>query len=209
MRCRKVCSFDFDGTLTYSDTLLGFIAYAKGTVRFATGFLLYSPLLVAMKLGFIPNYKVKQRVFAHFFRGMRLTDFDVLCRSFAEHRGGILRPQAIQAVNRALADGAEVLIVSASIDNWVKCFVPYFGTNDEDRQRVSVLGTQVETDRNGLLTGRFATKNCYGAEKVRRIEAHCGDRTTYELTAYGDSCGDKEMLAYADKGYFKPFRRRA
>ena len=209
MKRTKVCSFDFDGTLTDSDTLIGFIAYTKGTVRFVAGFLLYSPLLVAMKLGFVPNYKVKQRVFAHFFKGMRLTDFDALCRSFAEHRRHILRPQAIQAVNQALADGAEVLIVSASIDNWVKCFVPYFGVNDEDRQYITVLGTQVETDTDGLLTGRFTTKNCYGAEKVRRIEAHCGDRTTYELTAYGDSRGDKEMLAYADKGYFKPFRQKA
>lgn len=208
MKRTKVCSFDFDGTLTDSDTLIGFIAYTKGTVRFVAGFLLYSPLLVAMKLGFVPNYKVKQRVFAHFFKGMRLTDFDALCRSFAEHRRHILRPQAIQAVNQALADGAEVLIVSASIDNWVKCFVPYFGVNDEDRQYITVLGTQVETDTDGLLTGRFTTKNCYGAEKVRRIEAHCGDRTTYELTAYGDSRGDKEMLAYADKGYFKPFRQK-
>ena len=208
MKRTKVCSFDFDGTLTDSDTLIGFIAYTKGTVRFVAGFLLYSPLLVAMKLGFVPNYKVKQRVFAHFFKGMRLTDFDALCRSFAEHRRHILRPQAIQAVNQALADGAEVLIVSASSDNWVKCFVPYFGVNDEDRQYITVLGTQVETDTDGLLTGRFTTKNCYGAEKVRRIEAHCGDRTTYELTAYGDSRGDKEMLAYADKGYFKPFRQK-
>ena len=208
MKRTKVCSFDFDGTLTDSDTLIGFIAYTKGTVRFVAGFLLYSPLLVAMKLGFVPNYKVKQRVFAHFFKGMRLTDFDALCRSFAEHHHHILRPQAIRAVHQALADGAEVLIVSASIDNWVKCFVPYFGVNDEDRQYITVLGTQVETDTDGLLTGRFTTKNCYGAEKVRRIEAHCGDRTTYELTAYGDSRGDKEMLAYADKGYFKPFRQK-
>ena len=208
MKRTKVCSFDFDGTLTDCDTLIAFIVYAKGTVRFVAGLLLYSPLLVAMKLGFVPNYKVKQRVFAHFFKGMRLTDFDALCRSFAEHRRHILRPQAIQAVNQALADGAEVLIVSASIDNWVKCFVPYFGVNDEDRQYITVLGTQVETDTDGLLTGRFTTKNCYGAEKVRRIEAHCGDRTTYELTAYGDSRGDKEMLAYADKGYFKPFRQK-
>ena len=209
MRRTKVCSFDFDGTLTDCDTLIAFIAYAKGTVRFVAGLLLYSPLLVAMKLGLVPNYKVKQRVFAHFFKGMRLTDFNALCRSFAEHHRHILRPQAIQVVNRALANGAEVLIVSASIDNWVRCFVCYFGVNDEDRQHITVLGTQVETDRNGLLTGRFTTKNCYGAEKVRRIEAHCGDRTTYELTAYGDSRGDKEMLAYADKGYFKPFRQKA
>ena len=47
---KKIYCFDFDGTLTTSDTLLEFIRYAKGTGRFLMVFLMYSPLLVLMKL---------------------------------------------------------------------------------------------------------------------------------------------------------------
>ena len=43
---KKLYCFDFDGTLTTSDTLLEFIRYAKGTGRFLMVFLMYSPLLV-------------------------------------------------------------------------------------------------------------------------------------------------------------------
>jgi hydroxymethylpyrimidine pyrophosphatase-like HAD family hydrolase len=32
------------------------------------------------------------------------------------------------------------------------------------------------------------------------------ERSEYEIEAFGDSRGDKEMLAFADKGHFKPFR---
>ena len=52
----------------------------------------------------------------------------------------------------------------------------------------------------------FATPNCYGPEKVRRIREVFPDRDNYHLTAFGDSRGDKEMLDYADQGYYKPFR---
>ena len=65
--------------------------------------------------------------------------------------------------------------------------------------------TQIEVE-NGLVTGRFSTPNCYGAEKVRRIQALLPYREQYKLIAHGDSRGDKEMLNYADQGYFRPFR---
>lgn len=62
---KKLYCFDFDGTLTTSDTLLEFIRYAKGTGRFLMVFLMYSPLLVLMKLHLFPNWKAKQLIFAH------------------------------------------------------------------------------------------------------------------------------------------------
>jgi phosphoserine phosphatase len=71
--------------------------------------------------------------------------------------------------------------------------------------QVKVLGTQIEVI-DGKLTGRFLSKNCYGQEKVNRILSLYPNRQDYHLTAYGDSRGDKEMLAFADESYFKPFR---
>ena len=187
---RKVYAFDFDGTLTTCDTLLAFIRYAKGTPAFLWGFLCHAPLLVLMKLRLYPNYRAKQRVFSWFFKGMSLEAFDALCQRFASDSRRLLRPEMLQKVEQARAQGAEVLVVSASIDNWVQPFLP----------GVTVLGTQIEV-ADGLLTGRFSSRNCYGQEKVNRILEHFPDRQSYHLTAYGDSRGDKEMLAFADEGH--------
>lgn len=199
---KKIYCFDFDGTLTTSDTLLEFIKYAKGRSRFLMVFLMYSPLLVLMKLHLYPNWKAKQQIFAHLFAGMRIEKFDALCRGFAEESQHLLRPKGITLMHEALVAGAQVFIVSASIDNWVR---PFFDIRN--LKGVQVLGTQIEVE-DGKLTGRFKSNNCYGKEKVHRIAEvlKSFERSEYEIEAFGDSRGDKEMLAFADKGHFKPFR---
>ena len=192
---KKIYAFDFDGTLTTKDTLIEFIRYAKGSMALGLGFMRYAHLLVLMIIGLYPNYKAKQKVFAHFFKDTTLDDFNALCKAFAASSSHLLRPNAIEAINHAIKEGSEVLIVSASIDNWVQPFFP----------QEKVVGTQIEVI-DGKLTGQFLSKNCYGQEKVNRILSLYPNRQDYHLTAYGDSRGDKEMLAFADESHFKPFR---
>lgn len=211
----KVYCFDFDGTLTTSDTLLEFIKYAKGNGRFLMVFLMYSPILVLMKLHLYPNWKAKQQIFAHLFAGMRIERFNKLCQSFAEDNQHLLRPEGVSLIHQVLGKGAKVYVVSASIDNWVRPFFQHRGITD-----ITVLGTQIEVV-DGKVTGRFKTNNCYGEEKVHRIcealttttanaygtTSLSFDRTQYDIEAFGDSRGDKEMLAFANHGHYKPFRK--
>lgn len=197
---KKIYAFDFDGTLTTKDTLLEFIRFTKGSGLMYAGFLLFSPLLILMKLHLYPNWKAKQKIFSWFFKGIKINKFDLLCRTFAQQNQHLLRPEGKEKVRKILEeDDITVLVISASIDNWVR---PFF---DEFSENIRVIGTQIEikTDR---VTGRFTTKNCYGQEKVNRLKALYPQRETYELIAFGDSRGDKELLAYADKGFYKPFR---
>lgn len=192
----KILFFDFDGTITTKDTLLQFILYSCGKVKFLFGFLLYSPLLILMKFGLYPNRKAKQHVFSHFFRGMNINDFNAICRKFAFDSRYLLRPEAVKEAETAMVEGKKVYVVSASIDNWVQPFFEF----------AIVLGTKIEVT-NGILTGRFLTPNCYGPEKVRRIKQVLTEpRSHYYIIAYGDSRGDKEMLDYADEAHFRPFR---
>lgn len=215
MKKEKIYCFDFDGTLTTKDTLLEMIKFAKGKTRFLLGFLLYSPILVLMKLHLFPNWKAKQLIFKHFFGGMTIEDFDELCVNFAMKNLYLLRFPGIARIQEAQRKRERVFVVSASIDNWVR---PFFAFQNLDC--VEVLGTQIEVV-DGKVTGRFQTNNCYGEEKVHRIcealtqtiENGKGastlsfDRTQYDIEAFGDSQGDKEMLAFADKGHYKPFRQ--
>lgn len=200
---KKVYLFDFDGTITSADTLLRFIRYACGTWSFLLGFFIHSPWLILMKLRLYPNYLAKQRVFSWFFKGMKICEFNDLCHRFAEDNGSLIRPKALNLLKRLFRDGTDILIVSASVDNWV---LPFFEDYAADSlSYFSVVGTKVEV-RDGRLTGRFLTYNCYGAEKVRRILSIYPNSDDYEFIAFGDSRGDREMLAFANERYYKPFR---
>ena len=206
---KKIYLFDFDGTLTSADTLTSFIRYACGRRRFLLGFALFSPLLILMKLHLYPNYRAKERIFTWFFAGMPLDEFDAVCRQFAHHNQRLLRLAALDKLREVFHYGETTCIVSASIDNWVR---PFFDNLTKgSRSEFHVVGTQIETDTNGLLTGKFHTPNCYGEEKVRRVlerlPALRDHRNEFRVIAYGDSRGDREMLNMADEQHFKPFRR--
>ena len=177
----KIYAFDFDGTLTRRDTLIEFIRFAVGTKGFLLCFLRFSPLLVLMKMGLYPNWKAKH-----------------LCARFADQKTGLLRPKGMKKLADVLAEGGKAVIISASVNNWVEPFFKGMGG-------VFVLGTMVGV-RDGVLTGRFATKNCYGEEKVKRLLQLYPERTEYWLTAYGDSRGDFELLDFANESHYKPFR---
>lgn len=205
---KKVYLFDFDGTLTSADTLLEFIRYACGRRRFFIGFALFSPLLVLMKLHLYPNYRAKQRLFAWYFKGMSIDNFDLVCRRFAHHNQRLMRQKALDRLREIFHNNDTLCVVSASIDNWVRPF--FYNISKASRSDFRVIGTEVEVDTDGVLTGRFRTHNCYGAEKVRRVlEAMPqlkSNRDDFWVVACGDSRGDKELLEFADEAHFKPFR---
>ena len=195
---QHIHAFAFDGTLTSRDTLIAFIRFGCGRRRLWLGLLRFLPMLVAMKLHCYPNWKSKQRVFTHFFGGMEQHDFTALCQRFAAEHTHLMRPAAIATLREIQQTGHPIVIISASIDDWVR---PFFASLHIE---ADVIGTQVEVI-DGRLTGRFSTPNCYGAEKVRRLLEHYPDRKSYTLTAYGDSRGDRELLAEADEAHYKPF----
>ncbi len=193
---KKIYVFDFDGTLTTRDTLIDFIRFARGTSWLVRCLLLLLPRIVFMKLGIVDNGQTKQRLFAMCFKDMPTADFDELCHRFAAESQNLKRQATWSVMERAMANGTPVFVVSASVDNWVS---PFFSGS------VTVIGTKVES-ANGRLTGRFLTPNCYGAEKVRRLKETLpclvSDRSHYYVIAYGDSRGDKEMFAYADESHY-------
>lgn len=197
---RQVAAFDFDGTITRRDTLPEFIKFAKGGAAFRAGLLRLAPGLAAYGLGLRPAWKAKQRLFAHFFGGTPLDEFDAMCEDFFRRRHrDLLRPEAVERMREHAAEGAELIIVSASAENRVAPFGRFLGVS-------RVIATRLETGPDGRLTGRFLTANCRGREKARRLREALPDRDGCLLTAYGDSRGDREMLEFADIGHYKHFK---
>ena len=195
---KSIAFFDFDGTVTRSDSLLAIIRFAKGRISFLFGFGLLSPWIIGMKLGLITNSYAKQKVLIYFFGNSKLAEFNEMCKKFVhEQLPALIREKALQEINQLLKNQFEVVIVTASPENYVRLWCEQNG--------LSCIGTRLET-KDGFLTGKLNGKNCYGIEKVERILKYYNLSDYQEILAYGDSSGDLPMLNLAVRAFYKPFR---
>ena len=187
--------FDFDGTLIKEDSFLQFIIFVHGRLHLYIGLLHNLQWIVAYFLHIVSNERLKQRIFRFFFRGMVYETFCQYGESFANHIDKVTRPDIVDQLHHHVAAGHTVMVVSASIREWL---LPWC-----KRQGVTtVLSTEIEVSPEGIITGRFTTKNCYGPEKVARLLKERPCCADYKLTAYGDSNGDKEIMALADEKHW-------
>ena len=194
----KLALFDFDGTITKNDSLIKFIRFVVGDVKTLSGMMLLSPMLTMCKLKIIPNYKAKQIMLSYFFKGMDEQQFQKFAEEYSlKHIDTILRPKAMEKIAWHKELGHKVIVVSASIECWIRPWC--------DQNGLDLIATRVEI-KDGLMTGKFLTKNCYGIEKVNRVKEVYNLDDCDHIYAYGDSRGDKELLEFADKSFYKPFR---
>lgn len=193
-----VAVFDFDGTLTRSDSLLAFLRQSVGIGRFWLGMIVLFPALLGYALRLIPNWRAKEIVLTYFLKGQSLEVVQQWGRQFA--RQGIaplLRPAALHRLRWHQEQGHQTLVISASLMVYLQPWVDQMGID-------AVAGTElvVEADR---VTGKIQGNNCYGPEKVARLRHLLGDPRQFYLYAYGDSRGDRELLAIADAPHYRNF----
>lgn len=195
---KQIAFFDFDGTITTKDTLLEFIKFSKGKFYFYLGFLIYSPFLIAYKLKIISNQKAKEKILKFFFGKTDLTVFEEKCKAFsATILPALIRPKALQEIEKLQSIGTTIVVVSASPQNWIK---PWANSIS-----VELIATQLEI-KSEKLTGWIQGKNCHGEEKVRQIQTNYSLADYDRIYAYGDTSGDRPMLRLATISFYKPFR---
>ena len=193
----KIAFFDFDGTITTKDSLPDFIKFAIGKPKYYLGLCLLSPMLLAYVLKLLPNHIAKEKMISYYFKGWSEKNFQTVADEYAAHQiEKIVRPKALEKLHWHQEQGHKVVIVSASMKSWLKKWC--------DAQNVELISTQLEI-KQGKLTGKFATKNCHGKEKVNRIKEQYPLQDYSYIYAYGDSSGDKDMLKLANEAFYKPF----
>jgi phosphatidylglycerophosphatase C len=192
-----VAAFDFDGTLTRRETLLPFLLHTLGAAAVVRHALVVSPTLVGYALHLIRNDVAKERVFIQCLAGMRMDELQLKGERFAINvLPSLLRDTAMQRFEWHKHQGHRCVVISASLDIYVRPWAIKAGFDD-------VIATCLELQADGCTSGKLSGANCFGIEKVRRLEALLGDKDGYTLYAYGDSRGDKELLSSADYAYYK------
>lgn len=195
-RNQTVAAFDFDGTITTSDSLRDFVHYTVGRGRFAVGVVRASPWLVGLLADVCDRGSAKARFLAATLGGMTQLELEGAAQRYvAERLNALIRPEMAARIQEHKRCGHRLVLVSASPALYLRHWAAGAGFD-------AVLATELEFS-GGRFSGRLASPNCWGPEKERRLQQWFGSAPPRVLYAYGDSPGDREMLALAHHAWLR------
>ncbi len=183
--------FDLDGTITWHDTLVPYLAAA---LLARPGRLLRLWALPAIVAGFLIDRdrgRIKSRLIRAVLGGLRRAELDALTQRFLDWKlAHLTRPAALAAIERHRAAGDWLVLLSASTDCYVRDIGRRLGFDE-------VICTELRW-LDERLDGALSTPNRRGAEKARCIEALRARHPGARLAAYGNARSDLEHLAQVD-----------
>lgn len=193
-----LAAFDFDGTISTSDTFFPFLLYAFGKKAVYTA-LAYglAELLLPSAVKSIRD-RLKASLVRRLFKGVPRQCLENRAQTYADQiLRSRLRPKALERIRWHKEQGHRCVMVSASLDIYLRPIALALGFGD-------LLCTRLDAT-DDAFNGELIGGNCRRAEKVHRLHGLLGNLDQYQIYAYGDSSGDKEMLAIATEKYFRPF----
>jgi phosphatidylglycerophosphatase C len=195
MASRSLALFDFDGTITTTDTWTPFVRMAAKPERMRFRRLLLLPVAIGYRARIVSASRGRQIVMRVAFKG---DDPGRLRRLGAEYAANLLpnsiRPEALDAISRHRERGDDIVVVSAAIECYLEPWCAAHG--------LRVICTTME-ERAGQLTGRYVDGDCSGAEKARRVRARYDLSRYAEIYAYGDTREDRQMLELAGRKFYR------
>lgn len=199
-----VAVFDLDGTLTWSDTLLPFLAryIASKPARLWRLWRLPGAILAFLWSG-ADRGVLKARVIRMALSGDSRVHIDAWARQFvaAMQSRSMFRPAALMALQRHRQAGHHLVLMSASPDLYVLQIGKMLGFEQ-------TVCTEVSW-RNERLDGTLRGRNCLGKEKVRQLQLLRARYPEATFVAYGNSRGDLLHMREVDQATLVNASRRA
>jgi phosphatidylglycerophosphatase C len=193
---KKLYLFDFDGTLTYKDTMFLFLKFYNPS-KYSLQFLKHIPLFILLKLKLASAEAVKKSFISSMLKGDSRYSIDKKAKLFFDQNyPALIRENALDFIKNIDRENTQSYIVSASLDIWVRPFA--------EELNMTLLATKAEFE-NDIFTGRFIGKNCNKDEKVCRIEAELDGKKYDKIIAFGDTSGDKPMFKFANESHYRFF----
>ncbi|MEM8785749.1 MAG: HAD family hydrolase [Pseudomonadota bacterium] len=192
-------AFDFDGTLTWTDTFAAFLAHAAGKKAFWAAIRAERRMLGAHLAGRVENATAKVALMERLIGGRSRESLEAAAAEFLPQMlERHINPVAKQAFEAHRQAGDRCIIVSASLEITLRPIADHLGADE-------LVATRL-IEEKGAVTGRLEGGNCWGPEKAHRLRALLDRDGPHKIIAYGDSRGDLELLSMAEEGHYRPFR---
>ena len=169
--------YDFDKTLTYKDTLLGFfLSFSKNPIKIFSYFF----LMVLTKFKLISNDALKEGGVKLFLKGKSKDEVERVAKNYA-------KTIKTNKVYKEMSFEDRVLIVSASFEEYLKPLFP---------ESVEIVASKLKYKDNKVEGVLF---NCYSYKKVSVIKQkgiHFID------ILYTDSYSDMPLIKISKQAFF-------
>ena len=191
-----VAAFDFDGTLVPGDSLRPYLEALVGRRQLSAGVAASAAPMVRSYVS-LGRDGAKVALLRRVLTGVPVVRATAVGIQFGAGLARRVRPELAERIAWHRSEGHRLLLVSASLTLYLDEFGRRAGFEQVIATRMAVSGE----GSGATLTGAIEGPNVRAGEKARRLRALLGDAPA-EVWAYGDSAGDREMLAMADH----PFR---
>ena len=190
--------FDFDGTITHTDSFTKFVLYAADKRRIRRGkLLLLLPELIAYKTRLTDGKRIRHKTFNLAFENTIEDEIKMKALEFSQNIiPSLIRPQAMDRINWHKERGDEIRVVSASLDLYLEPWCK--------QHNIALSCNEVEAI-SGSITGNFIGHDCSADEKRRRVENAYNLADYTNIYAYGDTFEDKELLKLAHYPFYQYF----
>ncbi len=184
-----LAAFDVDNTLTTRDCVLPFMRRVAGDSGLVLSAARHGLALSKAAAG-RDRDRAKASMCRSIFAHRSQSQINGIGTSYAEHVfTRWMRPDTLGRLQWHQRQGHQVALVSASLGAYLHPLGTLLGVNH-------VVCTELEA-HGDVLTGELDGGNCRGTAKVERLLKRFGSRPS-AVWAYGDSAGDRELLAWAD-----------
>jgi phosphatidylglycerophosphatase C len=190
----RVALFDLDGTLTWRDTLMPFLAgYAFRHPARLMRLWRLAPALIEYAVRGRDRGRLKSRLIRAVMGGDCRADIDAWAESFVRTLGPrrAFRAAALAALEAHRAAGDHLVLLSASPDLYVPLIGRLLGF-----ERTLCTELRWQGDR---LDAALTTPNRRGEEKLRCLDALRPQYPGIPIVAYGNSGSDLAHLRGADR----------
>ena len=182
--------FDFDGTIIDDDSYIRFVKEYTPKWRLLIGSIIVWPMVQLYKRGWLNNQHMRPVISWLTFVGRRE---DVVKAKAAKYAASVIpnyvRPDIQQKIDWHKAQGHRVVVVSASLDVYLREWCKHQG--------VELVCSQLKV-KNGKYTGGYVFEDCACEYKVIGLRRLLRPETYPTIYAYGDTPEDMAMLALAD-----------
>ena len=190
---QNLALFDFDGTLYKKDSFTGFIFYALSKRHIIQRGIPIYAWIQAYYLKLYPAHAMRPKLFHAMFKKCNVNEIDLIAREYAQYLIQDYNPIILKQLHLHQAHGDQVVLVSATIDIYLKYVAEYLN--------IAFICSHVEI-QNGRYTGRYTNSDCSNQEKVNQVLKQYKLSHYSYIYAYGNSDEDLAMLNLANYPFY-------